>query len=306
MTRSFLAAICLGSVLAGHVAELRGLAADRDITAVPPDLEVPPMRGDARPMAGQRVRQVTRGYEQTDVYHALYLPIDWQPGGRYPVLVEFAGNGPYSNRHGDVSSGRLEHSELGYGLSGGERFIWICMPFLNGDGTATVSQWWGTPPTYAPRPTVDYCQRTVADVCATWGGDPEAVVLIGFSRGAIACNYMGLYDDEIASLWRAFIAYSHYDGVVDTWPYPDCDREAAIRRLQRLAGRPQLVLSEDDTDGRTSLKATQAYLESTGVDGAFAFMATGFRNHDDAWVLRPSATRTAARKWLADVLARSQ
>ena len=41
-------------------------------------------------------------------------------------------------------------------------------------------------------------------------------------RGAIGCNYLGLYDDEIAELWKAMIPYSHYDGV-RLWGYPKSD-----------------------------------------------------------------------------------
>ena len=51
-------------------------------------------------------------------------------------------------------------------------------------------------------------------VCEQYGGDRAAVILTGFSRGAIACNYLGLHNEEIAGLWRAFIPYSHYDGVI--------------------------------------------------------------------------------------------
>jgi hypothetical protein len=31
-----------------------------------------------------------------------------------------------------------------------------------------------------------------------FGGDASAVVLTGFSRGAIACGYLGMHDDETA------------------------------------------------------------------------------------------------------------
>ena len=40
----------------------------------------------------------------------------------------------------------------------------------------------------------------------------------------------------------------------------------------------------------------------TGVKGKFTFQSTGFRNHNDAWVLRPSPARKALRKWLVEVL----
>ena len=42
------------------------------------------------------MRQSAPGYEHTSAYHALYLPANWQPGKKFPVLVEYAGNGGYS------------------------------------------------------------------------------------------------------------------------------------------------------------------------------------------------------------------
>ena len=65
---------------------------------------------------------------------------------RMPVIVEFAGNGPYKSRFGDISTGLVEGSKLGYGITGGKNFIWVCMPYLNNDGTANVTQWWGNKP----------------------------------------------------------------------------------------------------------------------------------------------------------------
>jgi hypothetical protein len=57
--------------------------------------------------------------------------MDWKPGRRYPVIVEYAGNGNYANKYGDVSTGEVEGSKLGYGISGGNGFIWICLPYVN-------------------------------------------------------------------------------------------------------------------------------------------------------------------------------
>lgn len=64
------------------------------------------------PGAGKRVRQVTTPYRGTQVYHTLYLPVDWHPPGeqdqaRYPLIVEYAGNGPYHNAFGDTCSGQV-------------------------------------------------------------------------------------------------------------------------------------------------------------------------------------------------------
>ena len=267
----------------------RGMAEFPDISSVAPDLSTPPMtEGDPAP--GKRVKQVAPEYDGTGVYHALYLPADWEPGKRYPVIVEYAGNGPYTNSYGDVSDGTPEGSDLGYGISGGKGFIWICMPFIAENRTAIQRQWWGD-----IEATKAYCTATVERVCRDYGGDPKAVILAGFSRGAIACNFIGLHDEQIAGLWRGFIAYSHYDGV-RAWNYTGSDRASALVRLKRLRGRPSFICHE------TSVEETRRYLEGTGVNAPFTLMAVPFRNHNDAWVLRPSPARKALREWLRKTL----
>ena len=72
-----------------------------DITTLPEDMKVPAIF-DGVAAAGRRVKQTTRGWETTAVHHALYLPTNWKRGGRFPVLVEFAGNGGYKNGFGDT------------------------------------------------------------------------------------------------------------------------------------------------------------------------------------------------------------
>ena len=130
-----------------------------DLSTVPPDLETPPMVEGA-PGPGRRVRQVAPEYAGTAVHHALYLPVDWKRGGRYPVIVEYAGNGNYRNAFGDVSTGRVEGSNLGYGLSGGKGFLWISMPYVNEVEKSNQITWWGD-----VNATVEYCRRTVKRVC---------------------------------------------------------------------------------------------------------------------------------------------
>ena len=271
------------------------LAAIPDISTVPADLVLPKL-ASGNPAAGKRVKQVHPDWKQTKVYHLLYLPKDWQPGKRYPVIVEYAGNGPYQNRFGDLSTGHPEGSKMGYGITAGRGFIWVCIPYLNSAGTRNVTQWWGDKPTHDPQQTLAYCKKVVPWICQHYGGDPKRVVLCGFSRGAIACNYIGLYDDEIARLWRAFIPYSHYDGV-HRWGYPRSDKASALKRLQRLGARPQFICHEG-----AGVSATRHYLKETGVAGNFTIRATGFRNHNDAWLLRPSPARKALRAWLETVL----
>lgn len=279
----------------------------RDISEVPVDVRIPPLvTGD--PAAGRRVIQTTPGYEGTDAYHTIYLPTDWQPDRRFPVLVEWAGNGPFKNEIGDTNTGRVEDAEMGIGISGGHGWVWVSLPYLNQRGTANVSWWWGDPSTYDDQATLRYCRATIEHVCHSLQGDAERVVLCGFSRGAIACNRLGLADDETARLWRAFVAYSHYDGVSERWPFPAADRLSARKRLERLDGRPQFLCAEIPTAATSPslLEATREYLEQTldAVNQATdprVLVPTGFRNHDDAWLLRPSPARDALREWLARV-----
>jgi hypothetical protein len=262
----------------------------QDLSSVAPDLTTPPMTRD-EPAAGRRVRQTTPGWEKTEVHHALYLPRDWKAGGKYPVIVEYAGNGNYKNAFGDVSNGTVDGSNLGYGISGGEGFLWVCMPYVTAEKTNAVT-WWGD-----IDETKRYCLKTVALVCEKYGGDPKKLVLAGFSRGSIGCNYIGLRDDEIAPLWRAFVAYSHYDGQRTDWGYAGCDRAAALERLNRLKGRPQFICMENSVD------AIRKYVEGTGVKGDFTFQTIPFRNHNDQWALRDLPERKAIREWLRQKLA---
>ena len=266
-----------------------------DISSVKPDLILPSLT-KGMPAPGKRVKQTHPDWKDTEVYHVIYLPKDWQPNKRYPVIVEYAGNGPFKNRFGDISAGHPEGSKMGYGISAGTGFIWVCIPYLNNAGNKNVTKWWGDRPKYNPQPTLDYCKKVVPWICANYGGELNSVILCGFSRGAIACNYLGLHDDVIAKLWRAFIPYSHYDGV-RRWPYPGSDQKSALQRLKRLKGRPQFICHEGE-----GVSGTQKFLDNAGIKGKFIFQATGFRNHNDGWLLRPSPARTAMRQWLAKSL----
>ena len=269
-----------------------------DIRSVEPDLTIPKLE-TGQPDAGKRVKQTIPGYEQTHVYHVTYLPTDWVKGKRYPVLIEYAGNN-HRGAYGDISTGRPEGSNMGYGISGGRGFIWVCLPYLNAAGDDIALTWWGDSKNRTARPTLDYCHKTVPWICEKYGGDTDRVVLCGFSRGAIACNYLGLHDNETAKLWRAFIPYSHYDGIA-TWPYSASDRDSALTRLKRLAKRPQFICHEV-TGSRLNLAATKKWIESTSIKANLTFAETGFRNHNDAWLLRTSPAREHLRAWLKRVL----
>ncbi len=265
-----------------------------DISSVPTDLVVPPL-SEGIPRPGKRVRVGN----PNEVNHILYLPPEWDPSQRWPLLVEYAGNGGYRNRFMDESHGRPEDSCLGFGLSGGHGAIWLCLPYLSQDASKNRTTWWGDPPNHDASPTVEYCIRTVQDVCKQYSGNQERVVLVGFSRGAIATFFIGLHNDQIAPLWRGFFAYSHFDGP-RRWPYPGSDETSAAKRFTLLKGRPLFVCGEE-----SNAEETQRWMESrygTAALQGVIFRSTGYRNHNDKWILRPSKTRDEARIWLQSTL----
>ena len=288
--RQFLTIV--GGGIAANGLSLRDLSSPlalSDIRSVPMDLR-PPAVENGPPSPGRRVRQVLAAYADTAVHHILYLPTDWQPHGKYPVLVEYPGNGPYTSPYGDFSSGDVDGCNLGYGISAGQRFIWITLPFIDPSGQRNQLWWWGDVQT-----TLEYCRKAVIQVCEQFGGDNASVILCGFSRGAIACNFIGLHDDAISDIWMAFIACSHYDGV-RLWDWAGSDRAAAEKRLARLKGRASFIAQEISTED------IQDYIRSSGVDDRFTFQTIHFRNHTDAWVLRDIPERRALRAWIEEVL----
>jgi hypothetical protein len=261
-----------------------GVTGKLDMPLIPPDLSVPALI-NGPPRAGARVRVGGK------LYHALYLPADWRRGNKYPVIIEYPGNGPGPlEKTSDLVTGTPEACSLGYGVSAGKRFIWVSLPFVQPDESGISRQWWGSADA-----TVAYCFRTVRDICRNFGGDPNRVLLCGFSRGSIACNYIGLRNDEIAGLWRAFFCHSHYDGV-RRWPYADSGGDFALARLRRLKGRPQFISHE------LSVDPAKAYLNSTGVTGDFTFKPIPYAKHTDKWVLYPVPVRATLRAWVDRVM----
>ncbi len=290
-------ALRLGSaiLLLFAVSSVFGQQKHPDIRTVAADLHVPEFSGDA-PAAGKRVRLVHPNWEGTGVYAVLYLPTGWQPGKTFPVIAELPGNGGYRSQFGDACDGTPEGCRLGYGMSAGQGAIWLSLPFLNAAGDEVARKWWGVTSDRKPRTTVRHTIAMVEHVCREFGGDRSRVLLAGFSRGAIACNAIGLSDDSIAGLWCGMVLYSHYDGVLyEAWTYPDASLESAALRLGRLKGRPQFVCHEGN-----GVAKTRDYLEKTGVQGDFTFRATGFRNHNAEWILRPCAARDALRRWMVE------
>jgi hypothetical protein len=266
---------------------------------------MPPLTaGEAAP--GLRIRETLPEYSGTEVYHTLYLPPDWKPGGSYPVIAEYAGNYWPPGK----SSGEVKDASMGYGLSRGERFIWASLPYIAPDHKRNELTWWGD-----IGATADYCKRAVPLICEKYGGDPGRVCLCGFSRGAIAVNFIGLRDDEIASYWRCFIANEHFDGILE-WEAPWGSplgkyRLEARERLKRVRGRPYLVLQNDCPETPDMLDKIRSFVKEEDADNFtfdftfdFTFKEVHVRDlpvphvHTDQWLLFDTDEAWETRAWL--------
>jgi hypothetical protein len=270
------------------VSSLLGPIVRADTETATNDLVTPEMT-DGQPAAGVRVRQVAPEYQGTEVYHALYLPVDWKPGGKYSVMLEYTGN----RAAACGSTGEVKDANLGYGLTGGKGFIWVSMPYIEQGGQKNAVRWWGD-----KQATIDYCKTNLPRICKQFGGDPESVFICGFSRGAIATSYIGLADDEIASFWRGMITHDHFDGD-RTWGYPESDRQSALARLARLKGRPVLACGA----GTDFLSDHPDLAEVTTLRPPVATMfeipeGKVVHPHTDLWMHRESKYREEARQWL--------
>jgi len=257
------------------------------------DLATPVMT-NGEPGPGKRVRQVAPEYIGTDVYHALYLPVDWKPGGRYPVIVEYTGN----RWAACGSTGEARDANLGYGMSGGRGFVWVCMPYVEKGGKENAVTWWGD-----RQATIDYCKANLPRICEQFGGDPAQVFICGFSRGAIAASYIGLADDEIAAFWKGMFTHDHFDGQREDWGYPEADRASALERLARLKGRPVLVCGADaDYLGEHSDLADFTFLKVPVAELFDIPEGKVIHPHTDLWMHKDSKYRQQARAWLAEAL----
>jgi hypothetical protein len=296
--RNFWGSIVMVVVLVGSRLPL-AFSEFPDIAGIPADISVPKAE-DGMAEGGRRIfvkpENVKPENQAAQIAYVLFLPKGWSPIRRWPVFVELPGNGGLKDANGDQCSGRPEDCNMGYGLTEGRDWIWVCLPFLNHNGSAVALQWWGDAPMHDPSATLRFWRAVLNDVEQRFMGDPNTVVLAGFSRGSIACNALGLHDDATAALWAAFLPCSHYDGV-RSWPFPGSDPASAAQRLRRLGSRPQFICGEAD---QTEL--TRAHLRSTAVSEEYlTIMTTGFRNHSDRWSLRPCTARSRARAWLRSI-----
>lgn len=257
-----------------------------------PEWERPPGRisvpavEDGPPAAGKRVRYRLPGDEKTGIYCVLNLPEDWQPKHKYPVIVEYPGNVFYAPVC--YSTGRPEQCVMGYGMTKGRGAICIGMPFIDRAAGKIAENGWGN-----ADDTAEYVMQTVTEVCDKFGGDGENVVLTGFSRGAIACGYIGLRNDDIAALWKGFHACQHYDG--DGWN--GADLAGALERAARFKG--QGVFQTDNPQDRFQPVMDAMKTKVTWVQSGLHFHSTAMFLDD-----RPSTRQL--REWLWDLVGNSK
>lgn len=265
------------------VAELT-LTQQADHPTCPP---LPPLTAGA-PAPGAFVKVVAPEYAGKGVYHGLYLPPDWQPGRRWPVIVESPCNKYQS------FLGKVDDTRLGYHLAGCRSYIVVVFPYIQAD--ANLDSGWGDVPA-----AVAYWDLNLRRTLAEFGGDPGAVIGAGFSRGAISTSYVGLHTELIADHWLGFFMHSHADVV--TTLTPDKGAGSSIR-MGRVQGRAALLSWGAAGDGGmdNSLKGV-ALLESFG-DPVTTLAVPGI-GHTDTWILDDAASRATAQDWLfATVAAR--
>jgi hypothetical protein len=245
-----------------------------------------PLVEDGPPAPGRRVRYWLSGDTRPGVYTVLHLPVDWKPEELYPVIVEYPGNIFFSPAC--YSTGRPEQCVIGYGISKGRGAIWVSLPFIDPSAGAVAEDGWGDADA-----TADYAVRAVEEILARFGGDQRHLLLTGFSRGAIACGFIGLRNDRIAKLWRGFHACQHYDG--DGWG--GATMHTALERARRVSG-----LAVFHTDNPPE-KFQQLMLEMK-AETTYARSGLGF--HSCAMFLddRPSTQRL--RKWAEELFSTRQ
>jgi len=276
--------VMLPKVALGAALEVRGLAAvghEPEWTRPPGRLEAPAIE-DGPPAAGRRVRHRLAGDEYTGIYCLLYLPADWKRGVAFPVIVEYPGNIFFTP--GCYSTGRPDQCAIGYGITKGKGAIWASLPFVDRANGIIAENGWGDADA-----TADYAVRVVEEICAKFGGDRRNVALTGFSRGAIACGYIGLRNDRVASLWKGFHACQHYDG--DGWNGATMD--SAMERARRFAGRAVF-----HTDNSTEM--FQPLMDMMKAETTY--VRSGLGAHACAMFLDDRPSTQQLRKWFNDLV----
>ena len=244
-------------------------------------LEVPDMT-EGEPAPGRRVRYRLPGDADQEIYGALYLPPDWEAGKRYPVVAEFPGN-IYFSAEACWSTGRPEQCVVGYGMTSGKGAIWISLPFVDRPGGRIAESGFGSD---AGLDTAAHAFAVMEDLCAHWGGDRDRLFLSGFSRGAVACGYIGLRNDKIARLWKGFVACQHYDGT----RWRGSRMEDAVRRAPRFQGAAIFQVDNKQEKFQPVVDATDPAVRWTWADSGLGYHSTAMFLDDRPMMIK-------LRKW---------
>ena len=240
------------------------------------------------------------------MYHALYLPTDWTPGGTYPVIVEYAPNS-WAPTPETTVDGSVEQTKLGFYQSGGAGFIWATMPFIDSDpppARNTPNWWYGAHADGVEGADVaaDYTKAGLLDILQNYGGDPASVLLTGFSRGAIAAGQIGLRS-QLVDAWLAFLPHSHH------YQLSTMNSPSAYPLLDAIAGRASFITAGENQTldgGHGSSVAGREALTQLGFPVEFRSLPGVPHTHN--WIQDDAsatslAVRQEMRAWIADTIA---
>jgi hypothetical protein len=247
-------------------------------------IDVPAVE-DTGPAPGKRVRYRLARDAGNGIYSVLNLPEDWRPGKTFPLIVEYPGNLFYGASC--YSTGLPDQCVIGYGMSKGRGAICLGVPFVDRAAGKMAESGWGS-----ADDTADYVMQMVEEVCNRFGGERENVVLTGFSRGAIACGYIGLRNDRIAALWKGFHACQHYDGL--QWNRAN---EGVMERAARFQGGA--VFQTDNSQEKYQSVVDAMHTKVTWVQSGLNAHATAMFLDD-----RPSTRRL--RDWFWQLVGRPE
>ncbi len=232
-----------------------------------------PTMVEGTPAKGKVTKRNITGWNN-NVYYTIYLPSNYSATGtKNPVIFDLPPN------EYETYNGKPECEYLGYGLGYGSDFIVVVAPFLNADGSNLATTYWGAGTLAGDyTKTLEFWQAILTDIETNFNSDPDRVILTGFSRGAVACSYLGCSTYEWASKFCAFMPFSHHDGGSLT-PF------AAYQRLMRMQPMKTAIMYGGVTDsGRANSLIGVGICNELEIDyTAFEIADSG---HDIAWCLR--------------------
>jgi hypothetical protein len=172
-------------------------------------------------------------------------------------------------------------------MTSGNNVIWISLPFVDRPNADIVENGFGS---HDGDDTATYAIDVIDAICTNWGGDRDHLFLCGFSRGAIACGYIGLRNESIAKLWKGFVACQHYDGS----PWRQSRMEDAVRRAPRFRGKA--IFQVDN-----SRQQYQAVVDATDPSVTWTWAKSGLGYHATAMFLDDRPLATELRQWFEDL-----